>query len=225
MDGWLPNQWRRVDVARQSVLGVNPGLISLTVKTFLVPSTLVSSIVLPATLIGTLAAVVLPAAKRTAEILTRRVARMSEEANPAAAAAYRAVLKFRTIPQDRIQRELILTNKRTAAVVLVPILAKRKNFRDGYNKIARFSVKMLMVFSTSSSYSLDATASRGRARIFRARALYCFTQPIHTLPACQPLLLAQLIQLRCALLKKLLGNKNQDADSCITEEPSFFFSK
>ena len=176
-------------------------------------------------LVGSLTTMLLTAAEGTAQVLTTCIARMGEETNPTVRAAYRAVRQIRTITQDGIQRELILTNKRTGAVVLVPILVKRENFRDGYDKIARFSVKMLMVFSTSSSYSLDATASRGRARIFRACALYWFTQPIHTLPARQPLLLAQLIQLRCALLKKLLGNKNQGADSCITEEPSFFISK
>jgi len=63
---------------------------------------------------------------------------------------------------------LILTNKRTGAVVLMPTLAKRENFRDGYGKIARFSVKMLSGLSMSSSYSLDAKASRYRARIFYA---------------------------------------------------------
>jgi hypothetical protein len=61
---------------------------------------------------------------------------------------------------------LILTNKRTGAVVLVPILTEREKFPDGYSKTARFSVKMLIVKSMSSSYSLDAKASRGRARIF-----------------------------------------------------------
>jgi hypothetical protein len=65
---------------------------------------------------------------------------------------------------------LILLNKRTSAVVLVPILAKREEFRDGYHKTERFSVKMPNVMCISSSYSLDANASRGRARIFSAPA-------------------------------------------------------
>jgi hypothetical protein len=108
--------------------------------------------VLPAPLIGTLATVRLPAAKRAAEILTTGVARMSEEANPAVAAAYRAVLQIRTIAQNGVQSELILTNKRKGTVVLVPILAKRENFRDSYDKIARFSVRILIGFCISSSY-------------------------------------------------------------------------
>jgi len=111
------------------------------------------------------------AAKVTAQIKSVRVAGMRKEANPAVAAPHCAALQISTTPQGRIQRQLILTNKRTGAVVLVPILAERENFRDGYGKIARFSVKMLIVISISSSYSLDAKASRGRARIFYARAL------------------------------------------------------
>jgi hypothetical protein len=72
------------------------------------------------------------------------------------------------LPQDGVQGQLILTNERLGAVVLVPILAKSKNFRDGYSKRDRLSVKMLIVLGMSSSYSLDANASRGRARIFHA---------------------------------------------------------
>ena len=85
-------------------------------------------------------------------------------------APHRAVAQLGTIAQDRAQRELILTNKRLGTFVLVPILAKDENFRDGYRKIARFSVKMLIWFSITSSYSLDAKASRGRARFFNGGA-------------------------------------------------------
>ncbi len=112
--------------------------------------------------------VVPPAAKGAVKITAARAARMSEEANPAVAAPHGAVLQIRTIAQDGIKCELILTNKRKDPVVQVPIFAKGENFRDGYNKTARFSVKMLNGFSMSSSYSLDAKASRGRARIFYA---------------------------------------------------------
>ena len=143
-------------------------LAAIVVETFLVLSALGRLIVPSAPLIGALATIALPAAERAAEILPARVAGMSKEANPAVAAVYRAVLQLRTIAQDGIQRELILTNKRMSAVGLVPILAKSKNFRDSYSKIARFSVKILMVISMSSSYSLDAKTSRGRAGIFYA---------------------------------------------------------
>jgi hypothetical protein len=133
---------------------------------FLVPSSLGRSIVLSATLIGALATIVLPAAKLAAEILAARVAGMRKEAYPAVAAQYRAALQVSTTAQDGVQRELILTNKQMRPVVLVPILAKRKDFRDGYSKNDRLSVKMWIVLGISSSYSLDANASRGRARSF-----------------------------------------------------------
>jgi hypothetical protein len=124
--------------------------------------------VLPAPRVAALATMVLSATEGAAQITAARAARMSEEANPAVAAVHRAGHKIGMIPQDRIERQLILTNKRISAVVLVPIFAKRENFRDGYKKIARLSVKMLICFCMSLSYLLDAKASRGRAGIFYA---------------------------------------------------------
>jgi len=109
-----------------------------------------------------------PAAKGAAEILAARVAGMREEAYAAVTTPHRAGLQIRTIAQDGIKREMILTNKRISGVVLVPIFAKRIKFRDGYSKITRFSVKMLIGFCIASSYSFDAKASRGRARFFYA---------------------------------------------------------
>lgn len=103
-----------------------------------------------------LPAVVLPAPKGAAEIPAVRIARMRQEPNPAVTAAYGAVLQIGTIAQDGIQRPLILTNKRVGAVVLVPIFAKREKFRDGYDKNARFSVRMWRLLSMSPSYYLDA---------------------------------------------------------------------
>jgi hypothetical protein len=124
--------------------------------------------VLLAPLVGLLAAMVLTAAKRTAEISPIRVPWMRQEANPTMAARHRAACQTGMIAQDGSERELILPNKRTDAVVPVPIRAKRKEFPDGYDKNARFSVKMLSVSGISSSYSLDANASRGEAGIFHA---------------------------------------------------------
>lgn len=141
-------------------------LAAQAVKTFLVSASGVGAIVLSTPLIGPLPTMVLAAAERAAEILAARVTGMRQETYPAVATANCAVLQIRTIAQDGIERVLILTNKRIGVVVLVPVLAKRENFRDRYNKIARFSVKMLIGFCMSSSYSLDAKASRGRARIF-----------------------------------------------------------
>ena len=168
-EGGLPNRrWRRVPLTERRVFGVLSGLGTLAVETFLVPFPLGRLIVFSAPLVGTLATMVLPAAERAAEIPAIRVAGMREEANPAVTAAYRAVPQRRMLPQDGVQGQLILTNERLGAVVLVPILAKSKNFRDGYSKRDRLSVKMLIVLCISSSYSLDANASRGRARIFCA---------------------------------------------------------
>ena len=110
----------------------------------------------------------LPAAEFATQIPAARVPGMREEAYAAVATLYRAVPQFRTVSQEGIQRDLILTNERLGAIVLVPILAKSKNFRDGYSKITRFSVKILIVCCISSSYPLEAKASRGRARIFYA---------------------------------------------------------
>ena len=106
------------------------------------------------------------AAKGAAEILAVSVPGMRQEANPAVAAPHRAVAQLGMIAQHRVQRELILTNKRIGAFVLVPILAKAKNFRDGYGKTSRFSVRILSCCCITSSYSLDANASRSRARFF-----------------------------------------------------------
>jgi hypothetical protein len=145
-------------------------LASFAVETLLVPSALGRSIVLLAPRVGALTATVLPTAKLATEIQPARVAGMREEANPAVAAAHCATLQVRTVSQDGIQRDLILTNERLGAIVLVPILAKGKNFRDGYSKTTRFSVKMLIVFGIPSSYPLNAQASRGRAGIFHASA-------------------------------------------------------
>jgi hypothetical protein len=111
---------------------------------------------------------VLSAAEGAAQIPAAGVARMREKANTAVATSHRAVLQVTAIPQGGVQRQLILPDKQNNPVVLVPIFAKREKFRDGYNKSDRFSVTMLSGFCISSSYSLDAKASRGRARIFCA---------------------------------------------------------
>ena len=107
----------------------------------------------------------MPTTEGTAKIPTQRVSRMREEANPTMAASDRAVSQIGIFAQHGIQRLLILANKRTGAVVLVPIVAKRKKFRDGHYKNAKFSVKISNVLGMSSSYTLDAKASRWTARI------------------------------------------------------------
>jgi hypothetical protein len=115
-----------------------------------------------------LATVMLTASERAAEISPIRVPRMRQKANSTVAAVDGTPCQTGMIAQDGIERELILTNKRTSAIVPVPIRAKRKEFPDGYDKNARFSVKILSVSGISSSYSLDSNTSRGGAGIFPA---------------------------------------------------------
>ena len=128
----------------------------------------VRSVVPLAPLVGLLAMMVLTATERAVELPPIRVPRMCQKANSTVAAVDRTACQIGTIAQDGIKRNLILTNKRTSAIVLMPIRAKRENFAGSYNKNARFSVKMLILLCISSSYELDANASRGRAGIFRA---------------------------------------------------------
>ena len=77
-----------------------------------------------APLVRLLAATVLTAAERTVKIPPIRVPRVRQEANPAVAAVDRTACQIGIIAQDRIERGLILTNKRTSAIVLMPIRAK-----------------------------------------------------------------------------------------------------
>ena len=64
------------------------------------------------------------------------------------AAVDRTACQTGIIAQDRVERSLILTNKRTSAIIQMPIRAKRKEFPGGYDKNARFSVKILISFFT-----------------------------------------------------------------------------
>ena len=69
---------------------------------------------------------VLTATELAAKVSPIRIPRIRQEANPTVAAGDRTACQTRTIAQDGFQRELILTNKWEDAVVLMPILAKRK---------------------------------------------------------------------------------------------------
>ena len=115
---------------------------------------------------GTLPAVVLPAAERASQVPPTCVAGMREKANPAAHAVNDAALKGGMGLQDRVQRRLIVPNKRAGAVAPVPICAKREKLLDGYGKKARLSAIIFIVLYTPSSYLFDANASRGGARFF-----------------------------------------------------------
>jgi hypothetical protein len=124
------------------------------------------SVVRGAPLGGTLLPMVLPAPERTPQVLPTCVAGMREEANPAVRTGDCGPAKLGMGPQDRVQRSLILPDKRAGAVVLVPICAKREKLLDGYGKKARLSAIIFIALYTPSSYLFDANASRGRARFF-----------------------------------------------------------
>ena len=124
------------------------------------------SVVRGAPLAGTLPAMVLPTAERAPQLPPTRIARMREKANPAVRAGSDAPAKLGMGLQDRVQRRLILPDKRPGAIVLMPICAKREKPLDGYGKKARLSAIISIVLYTPSSYLFDANASRGRARFF-----------------------------------------------------------
>ena len=109
---------------------------------------------------------VLPAAEWTTQIGSVGAARVGKKPNPAVNTVSYALLQFGIRLQYRVQRDLILLDKRTDAIVLVPVLAKRENLLDRDDIKARLSVIMRIVFFTPSSYLIDANASRGRARFF-----------------------------------------------------------
>ena len=84
-----------------------------------------SCLIVPlAPLVSLVTTVVLAATELAAEIPTIGVSRMRQEANATLAAVNRTACQIGTIAQDGIERQLILTNKRVGAVVLVPIRAK-----------------------------------------------------------------------------------------------------
>lgn len=81
-------------------------------------------IVPPAPLVRLLTAMMLAATERAAEIAPICVARIRQKANATMAAENGTPCQIRTLSQDGIERQLILTNKRVDAVVLVPIRTK-----------------------------------------------------------------------------------------------------
>jgi len=138
------------------------------VKSLLQPFAGGRPVVSGAALIGTPPAMVPATTERATQIHATGAARMRQKANPAVSAEGHAVLQSRMGPQYRVQRDLILTNKRPGAIEFMPIRTKRENSLDGDDKKARLSVITRSLFFTPSSYLLDAKAPRGRARFFCA---------------------------------------------------------
>ena len=102
----------------------------------------------------------------TVKIFPTGISRMRQETNPTTVATDCTDYQTARSAQNGIQRQLILTNKRTDAVLPMPFSGFRKEMLDGYDKNARFSVRIASVVSMSPSYLLDAQASSGRAGIF-----------------------------------------------------------
>ena len=120
------------------------------------------------------------ASEGAAQVLPVLIPRMSEEANATVAAVHVTTVQIGAFPQEGVESELILPNKRTSAIMLVPIFSKRENVRDCHQQMAKFSVKMLIVSCISSSYNLVARASRCRARIFLCISGECPAESIDT---------------------------------------------
>ena len=95
----------RRDIRRFLVLTAADRHAPLPIQTLLVPAPLVRLVVPPAPLVGLLAAVVLTATERAAEISPIRVSRMRQKADSAMAAVNRTACQIRTIAQDSIQRQ------------------------------------------------------------------------------------------------------------------------
>ncbi|MDV7394428.1 hypothetical protein RZS08_23800, partial [Arthrospira platensis SPKY1] len=120
------------------------------VEQLLVPPTPVRLIVLLAPRVGPFAALEFAATEFTVKIFPTGIPRMRQETDSTTAAVDRTVFQIgkiaqNAIAQNGIQRQLILTNKRIGAVVQMPIFGIRKEFPDGYDKNARFSVRILML--------------------------------------------------------------------------------
>lgn len=123
-------------------------------------------IVLLAPRVGQFATLVLTATEFAVKVFPTGISGMRQEADPTTVAVDRTACQMRILAQNGIHRQLILTNKRIGAVIQMPLFGIREEFPDGYDKNARFSVRILMVICMSPSYLLDAQASSGRAGIF-----------------------------------------------------------
>jgi hypothetical protein len=91
-------------------------------------------------LLGALLAMQPATAERASQIRTTSVPGMSEEPNAAPDAVGHARFELGIRPQDQVQRDLILPNKRSGRILLMPIRPNREKLLDGYDKKARLSV-------------------------------------------------------------------------------------
>lgn len=125
-----------------------------------------SSIVIAASPPSAFSSVVQSTAKGTAQILSTRVAGMSQKPNSAVATAREATLQIVIILHRLVERQLILPNERKNVIVSMPIGTKLETFRQPDDKNTRFSVTMRLDLVIPSSYRLEAHASSGKTRFF-----------------------------------------------------------
>ena len=117
-------------------------------------------------LAGTLPAMLLPAAKGTAQVQPTCAARMSKKADSAVAAASDTATQVGIRLHNGVQRGLILAHERVSAIVLVPVRTKGEKPLESYDKKAKLSPIMESVKFTPSCYFIAAKASRSSTRFF-----------------------------------------------------------
>jgi hypothetical protein len=115
---------------------------------------------------STLSSVVPSTAKGTEKIPPTGITRMSEKPYSAVPTASQATLQLPITLHGLVERLLILLSERDNAILSMPIGTKRETFRQSDDKNARFSVMIRMLLNISSSYTLEAEASRGRTGSF-----------------------------------------------------------
>ena len=105
-------------------------------------------------------AVSAPAAKGTTQVFATCITRMRQEKDPAMPAPGQASSQQRLGSQNRSQKYVILQNQSPHPFPSIPLGRKLEILRDLNCKKPRLSLKMLMFWKTSSSYSTDNLLSR-----------------------------------------------------------------
>jgi len=105
-------------------------------------------------------AVSAPAAKGTTQVFATRITRMREKKDPAMPAPGQASSQQRLGTENRSQKYVILQNQSPHLHPSIPLDRKLEILRDLNCKKPRLSLKILMFWKTSSSYSTDNLLSR-----------------------------------------------------------------
>lgn len=105
-------------------------------------------------------AVSAPAAKGTTQVFATCITRMRQEKDPAMPAPGQASSQQQPGSENRSQKYVILQNQSPHPFPSIPLRRKLEILRDLNCKKPRLSLKMLMFWKTSSSYSTDNLLSR-----------------------------------------------------------------